>query len=840
MTDRIIVEQTDSGIIILQSVGVQGIQGPTGPTGATGQTGPTGPTGSGQGLISGGVAGQSLIKKSSIDFDTEWSDTLHADKLIFDTTAGQTATVGQTVWNDTDGTLDLGLKGGNVTLQIGQEMVQMCTNQSGSTITDGQAVYIIGSQGNRLTINKAIANSESQSTKTFGICTEDIANNQNGFVTTYGLVRNINTIDLVQGMPVWLSSTVLGGLTTTKPTAPNHLVFMGVCVRQHATQGMIFVDVVNGFELDELHNVLITDPQNGDALVYDYATQLWKNVQAVGPTGPTGASGVTGATGATGPQGAQGIQGIQGVGGPTGPQGIQGIQGVEGVGGPTGPTGIVGPTGPQGIKGDSGDVGPTGPQGVTGPQGTSIVLKGEVATASLLPSTGNTVNDAYIVVDEGNLYVWNGSAWFDAGQIVGPQGPTGPIGLQGVQGVQGIDGPQGPQGVTGPIGLTGATGPQGVQGVQGVQGIQGDVGPTGPQGIQGNDGATGATGATGPTGPTGASGIQGIQGIEGPTGPQGIQGIQGIQGAVGPTGPQGADGVTGDKYLTTSTTSLAVATGTNKSLTVGLNLSYSEAQNIIVSYNGDTTTNMRGTVVSYNAGTGALVFDVNTVTGSGTFADWTINLDGAQGIQGPIGPTGATGAIGPTGPQGVDGANGAIGPTGPTGATGATGATGSAGANGATGATGPTGPTGPQGATGATGATGAAGGFTTNSNAQVNSLGVGTPASGTAGEIRATNNVTAYYSDDRLKTKLGNIENALELLMTLDGFYYEANETAQALGYEVKREVGVSAQQVQAIMPEIVAPAPIDDKYLTVRYERLAPLLIQAIKELKVLIDSKG
>lgn len=122
--------------------------------------------------------------------------------------------------------------------------------------------------------------------------------------------------------------------------------------------------------------------------------------------------------------------------------------------------------------------------------------------------------------------------------------------------------------------------------------------------------------------------------------------------------------------------------------------------------------------------------------------------------------------------------------------------------------------------------------ITTTSSVQFGSFGVGTAASGTSGEIRATNNVTAYYSDERLKTKLGNIDNALAKLETLNGFYYEANEIAQSLGYEVKKEVGVSAQEVEAIMPEVVAPAPIDDKYLTVRYERLVPLLIEAIKEL--------
>jgi hypothetical protein len=121
----------------------------------------------------------------------------------------------------------------------------------------------------------------------------------------------------------------------------------------------------------------------------------------------------------------------------------------------------------------------------------------------------------------------------------------------------------------------------------------------------------------------------------------------------------------------------------------------------------------------------------------------------------------------------------------------------------------------------------------TTSNVQINSLGIGTAASGTAGEIRATNNITAYYSDDRLKTRIGNIENALEKISSLNGFYHEANETAQSLGYEKIREVGVSAQEVEKVLPEVVTTAPISNKYLTVRYERMVPLLIEAIKELK-------
>jgi hypothetical protein len=126
-------------------------------------------------------------------------------------------------------------------------------------------------------------------------------------------------------------------------------------------------------------------------------------------------------------------------------------------------------------------------------------------------------------------------------------------------------------------------------------------------------------------------------------------------------------------------------------------------------------------------------------------------------------------------------------------------------------------------------------GIGTGDTPQFKRLGIGTPASGTDGEIRATNNITAYYSDDRLKTKLGAIENALDKIDELSGFYYEENELAVSLGYKKQRQIGVSAQQVQNQLPDcgVVVPAPIDEKYLTVRYEKLIPLLIEGIKELR-------
>lgn len=102
----------------------------------------------------------------------------------------------------------------------------------------------------------------------------------------------------------------------------------------------------------------------------------------------------------------------------------------------------------------------------------------------------------------------------------------------------------------------------------------------------------------------------------------------------------------------------------------------------------------------------------------------------------------------------------------------------------------------------------------------------------TGDSIRVAGNIVAYYSDERLKTKVGAIDSPVEKVKALSGFKYHANETAEKLGYSAEKvEVGVSAQEVEAVLPEVVRDAPIGQGYKTVQYERLVPLLIEAIKE---------
>jgi hypothetical protein len=192
-----------------------------------------------------------------------------------------TNVAGRLTWNDTDGTLNLGLKGGNVTLQVGQEEVVRVVNKTGANLLESQYKVVRvrtqaegGAQGQRLAVVNAQSSNEVTSATTLGIVTENINVNQEGFITTFGIVRDINTSGALQGESwedgdaLYLSPTTAGGLTKYKPVSPDHLVVMGYVIYAHNTQGKIFVKVDNGYELGELHDVYI----NESTLVGDVKT----------------------------------------------------------------------------------------------------------------------------------------------------------------------------------------------------------------------------------------------------------------------------------------------------------------------------------------------------------------------------------------------------------------------------------------------------------------------------------------------------------------------------------------------------------------------------------------
>ena len=133
--------------------------------------------------------------------------------------------------------------------------------------------------------------------------------------------------------------------------------------------------------------------------------------------------------------------------------------------------------------------------------------------------------------------------------------------------------------------------------------------------------------------------------------------------------------------------------------------------------------------------------------------------------------------------------------------------------------------------TGGTGAYSTSGDFRAPIFYDLNNTGYYLDPSSTGDSIRVAGDIVAYYSDERLKDIKENIPNAINKVLSLNGFYYEPNEIAQKLGYKKKLEIGLSAQEVERILPEIIKDAPIGHGYKTLDYGKLTPLLVEAIKE---------
>lgn len=200
---------------------------PAGQTGATGATGP--------GVPIGGTDGMVLAKIDATNYNTQWVTPF--------------------------------------ALQVRNQV----RNETGAQLDKGTVVYVNGAAGNKVTVTKAQANTDATSAQTFAVLLEDIPNNQNGYAVTSGLLENLDTSAYAAGTQVYLSPTVAGTFTSTKPSAPNHLVYVGVIERSHVNQGTMLVRIQNGYELDELHDVAIASKTNNDLLAYESATNLWKN-----------------------------------------------------------------------------------------------------------------------------------------------------------------------------------------------------------------------------------------------------------------------------------------------------------------------------------------------------------------------------------------------------------------------------------------------------------------------------------------------------------------------------------------------------------------------------------
>ena len=202
------------------------------------------------------------------------------DHIDFSILANPVHKEGRLHWNDDAKTLDIDTPTADFMIEVGQMMVVRGRNTNSHTLTKGMVVYMSGSSGNRPNFYTASWEDDRRSASTLGIVGQDIAPNQTGYVISMGTLRGINTNAYTPGTMLYLSSS--GQFTSTIPVSPKHEVRLGKVVTQ-ATQGILYVDIMNGYELEELHDVLIytgslkdAQTNNGGSTLYRSGS-LWTN-----------------------------------------------------------------------------------------------------------------------------------------------------------------------------------------------------------------------------------------------------------------------------------------------------------------------------------------------------------------------------------------------------------------------------------------------------------------------------------------------------------------------------------------------------------------------------------
>jgi hypothetical protein len=207
--------------------------------------------------------------------NNKWVFDAPIDTIAFSLTPTAAEGEGVLRWNATDGTLEVGMPGGDVNLQIGQEQLVRVKNTTGVPILNGKAVYIIDAVAFWPLISLADADSTNSIPEAVvvGVTTEEIAHNATGYITTSGQVRGLDTDHLTEGDPVWLSEVTPGEMTDTKPAAPNRGVFIGHCLKKDAATGVILVGIVPIAPLMGLSDVLSqANTLNGEFLAWNAGT----------------------------------------------------------------------------------------------------------------------------------------------------------------------------------------------------------------------------------------------------------------------------------------------------------------------------------------------------------------------------------------------------------------------------------------------------------------------------------------------------------------------------------------------------------------------------------------
>ena len=226
-------------------------------------------------------------------------------QLNLDLSPTGTAVVGTTRWNTSNGLNETTLLGGSVILKNGIDLVARVVNNTGIQLTKAayQVVKVSGAQGQRLAVGLAQSNNDNNSADTLGVVIETINNNQEGFIMTVGQLEEVNTTGSLQGETwadgdvLYLSPTTPGAVTKVKPNgSTGHIVVIGYVIYAHANHGKIYIKIMNGWELEELHDVYISSYVNNGTLYRDTATNLWKTATIPTILGYTPVNGTGGTT----------------------------------------------------------------------------------------------------------------------------------------------------------------------------------------------------------------------------------------------------------------------------------------------------------------------------------------------------------------------------------------------------------------------------------------------------------------------------------------------------------------------------------------------------------------
>jgi hypothetical protein len=188
---------------------------------------------------------------------------------------------GPAIWNNIEGTVDFPLND-EVTLQLGQE--ELFYAKASEAISNGEVVMFAGAQGDHLLIQKAdVTVPGFRQEWVIGVATQDFALNEFGYVTSFGKVRELDTLAYTEGDLLWLSATTPGALTNVEPAKPACSVLVAAVTRSHGQQGTIFVRPTTTSRIDELCNVSSATPNDGDVLAWDAAQGIWKPIAPVFP-----------------------------------------------------------------------------------------------------------------------------------------------------------------------------------------------------------------------------------------------------------------------------------------------------------------------------------------------------------------------------------------------------------------------------------------------------------------------------------------------------------------------------------------------------------------------------